>query len=54
MINHGGAPRLLRNDGGNARHWLQVRVRGARDPQGLGALVLVTANGITGRSPGGP
>jgi len=49
MINHGGAPRLLRNDGGNARHWLQVRVRGARDPQGLGALVLVTANGITGR-----
>jgi hypothetical protein len=47
VVNHGGPARLLRNDGGNRRHWLQVRSRGAKDPQGLGAIVRVTAGGRT-------
>jgi len=49
VVNHGGPARLLRNDGGNARRWLQVRARGARDRFGYGALVMVTAGGITQR-----
>jgi len=49
MVNHGDAPRLLRNEGGNRGHWLEVRVRGRRDPQGLGALVVVSSGGLTGR-----
>jgi hypothetical protein len=47
IVNHGGPARLLRNDGGNARHWLEVRARGARDPQGLGAVIRVSAGGRT-------
>jgi hypothetical protein len=47
VVNHGAPARLLRNDGGNARHWLAVRARGAADPQGLGAVAWVTAGGRT-------
>jgi hypothetical protein len=48
VVNHGGSARLLRNDGGSRRRWLQVRARSPRDPQGLGAIVRVTAGGRTG------
>jgi enediyne biosynthesis protein E4 len=47
VVNHGSAARLLRNDGGNARRWLKVRVRGRRNRFGFGALVSVTAGGAT-------
>jgi hypothetical protein len=46
LVNHGSAARLLRNDGGSARHWIEVRARGARDRQGLGALVEVEAGDL--------
>lgn len=49
VVNHGGAPALLRNDGGNAKHWLQVRARGRRDVSGLGALVTVAAGDVRQR-----
>jgi hypothetical protein len=49
VVNHSGAAKLLRNDGGNARRWLQVRARGARDRFGYGALVTVTAGGMSQR-----
>jgi hypothetical protein len=51
---HGGAARLLRNDGGNARNWLRVVLRGGkgRGPAGrrstthaTGALVRLTTTG---------
>ncbi len=42
VVNHGGPVALWRNDGGNARPWLQVRARGTHDRAGLGALVTVT------------
>ena len=35
------APRLLRNDGSNHRHWLLVELVGARHPDALGARVTV-------------
>ena len=38
-----GRPRLLRNDGGNAGHWLLVHLVGARQRDALGARVTVTA-----------
>jgi hypothetical protein len=50
VVNHGDRVRLLRNDGGNAGRWLRVRARGARDPRGTGALVLVRAGGLTQRA----
>jgi hypothetical protein len=45
--NHGPAY-LFRNDGGNAHHWLAVRLRGARaNRDGIGAVVRVTtASGV--------
>src|SRR5581483_9808726 len=36
---------LLRNDGGNANHWLQVALRGATNTQGIGATIRVVAGG---------
>jgi hypothetical protein len=43
--NHGPA-RLLRNDGGNRRHWLRVRTVGRRSTaDGLGAVVRVSSRG---------
>ncbi len=50
VVNHGDGLRLLRNDGGNAARWLRVRVRGARDPRGTGALVLVRTGDLTQRA----
>lgn len=44
IVNHGGAGILLRNDGGNRNHWLQVEVRGTTsNRQGIGATVRVVA-----------
>jgi enediyne biosynthesis protein E4 len=43
---NGGRPRLLRNDGGNANHFLTVRTVGtASNRDGLGARVTVKASG---------
>jgi hypothetical protein len=42
----GEAPRLLRNDGGNRRHWLGVTLVGTRSNRdAVGARVTVTAGG---------
>ncbi|PTY02815.1 CRTAC1 family protein [Opitutaceae bacterium EW11] len=44
----GDAPHLLRNDGGNARHWLKiVPLRTDTGMVTLGATVTVKANGLT-------
>jgi hypothetical protein len=43
---NGGAARLLRNDGGNANHYLRVRAQGKRSNRdGIGARVSVTLPG---------
>jgi hypothetical protein len=47
VVNHGGAPWLLRNEGGHRKHWLKVRVRSRTDVSGIGAIVAVTAAGRT-------
>ena len=38
--------RLLRNDGGNRNHWLQILLVGKAHPDALGARVVVTAGGV--------
>lgn len=44
--NNGGAAELLRNDGGNRKHWLQVRLEGRRSNRnGVGAEVRVKSGG---------
>ena len=41
------APSLLRNDGGNRRHWIGLRmIGGARNRGGIGARVTVVAGGV--------
>jgi len=45
--NNGQAPQLLRNDGGNANHWLQIFLVGTRSNRdGVGARVTVAAGGL--------
>jgi hypothetical protein len=45
---NGGRPLLLRNDGANRRHWVQVRLRGTRSSRdALGSRIRVTAGGVT-------
>ena len=39
-------PRLLRNDGGNAHHWLQILLVGKSHPDALGTRVEVVTDGI--------
>jgi hypothetical protein len=47
VTNNGGYPELLRNDGGNRNHWLEVRLIGTRSNRdGLGATVRIVAGGI--------
>jgi hypothetical protein len=42
VTSNGGAPMLLRNDGGNRNHWLNVRLVGRQsNGSGLGAVVTV-------------
>ncbi len=49
VVNNADAPVLYRNEGGNAKRWLRVRVRGTgSNAEGIGARVQVEA------SPGGP
>ena len=44
VSNNGGAPQLLRNDGGNADHWLEILLVGTRSNRdGVGARVRLTA-----------
>jgi len=47
LINTNNGPAyLLRNDGGNANHWLSVRLAGARSNRdGIGAVVRVESSG---------
>ncbi len=46
LLNVGEPPVLLRNDGGNARHWLGLKLTGTKSNRdGVGAKVLVTAGG---------
>jgi hypothetical protein len=46
ITNNDGACNLFRNDGGNRRRWLQLRLRAARgDPFAVGARVTVEAGG---------
>jgi tetratricopeptide (TPR) repeat protein len=48
IVNHGGPGILLRNDGGNRNHWLQVEVRGTKsNRQGIGATVRVVVGDTT-------
>jgi hypothetical protein len=47
VSNNGQAPQLLRNDGGNANHWLQLLLIGTRSNRdGVGALAKVTAGDL--------
>src|SRR5438094_60362 len=44
----GSAPGLLRNDGGNANHWLEVLLIGAKSNRdGIGARLRLTSEGAT-------
>ena len=46
--NNGGEPQLFRNDGGNKRHWIELRLIGARSNRdGVGARVKVVAGSLT-------
>jgi hypothetical protein len=52
VANLDGAPTILRNDGGNANHWLSVKLRGTRsNRQGIGAVITVVDD--RGRSQSG-
>jgi hypothetical protein len=47
VSNNGQAPQLLRNDGGNSNHWLQIFLVGTRSNRdGVGARVKVTAGDL--------
>ena len=47
VSNNGGVPQLLRNDGGNANHWLELFLIGTRSNRdGVGARVRVTAGDL--------
>jgi hypothetical protein len=48
VTSNGGAPRLLRNDGGNGKHWVQLRLIGVRSNRdGIGSRVKLIAGGLT-------
>jgi hypothetical protein len=47
VSNNGEAPQLLRNDGGNSNHWLEIFLIGARSNRdGVGARLKVTAGSL--------
>ncbi|MGH9859420.1 MAG: CRTAC1 family protein, partial [Candidatus Acidiferrales bacterium] len=47
VSNNGQAPQLLRNDGGNANHWLEIFLIGSKSNRdGVGARVKVTAGDL--------
>ena len=46
ITNNGQAPQLLRNDGGNRKHWIEVKLIGSKSNRdGIGAAVKVIAGG---------
>jgi hypothetical protein len=48
IVNLNERPRLLRNDGGNRRHWTSIRLIGTiSNRDAVGARVRVTADGVT-------
>jgi enediyne biosynthesis protein E4 len=49
LVNNNGEPaQLLRNDGGNANHWLEIFLIGTRSNRdGVGARVKITAGDLT-------
>ncbi|MDA1080901.1 MAG: FG-GAP-like repeat-containing protein [Gemmatimonadetes bacterium] len=48
VTTNGGRPYLLRNDGGNRNHWLQIDARGTKgNRQAIGATVRVVAGGAS-------
>ena len=48
ITNNGQAPQLLRNDGGNRKHWIEVRLIGTRSNRdGIGAAIRIAAGGRT-------
>jgi hypothetical protein len=48
VTNNGDYPQLLRNDGGNRNHWLEVRLVGTRSNRdGIGSKVKVVADGVS-------
>ena len=48
IVNHGGPGILIRNDGGNRNHWLQVQLHGIKsNRQGIGAKVRLVAGGAS-------
>jgi enediyne biosynthesis protein E4 len=48
VSNNGQAPQLLRNDGGNSNHWLQIFLIGTRSNRdAVGARVKITAGDLT-------
>jgi hypothetical protein len=50
LSNNDGPAELLRNDGGNRRHWLRIRLVGRRSNRdGVGARVRVVSGGVTQR-----
>ena len=50
-----GPPRLVRNDQALSHHWLRVKLRGkAPNPEALGAIVRLTAAGVTQERRVGP
>jgi hypothetical protein len=47
VSNNGAAPQLLRNDGGNANHWLEILLIGTKSNRdGVGARVKLTAGDL--------
>ncbi|MGA7234472.1 MAG: CRTAC1 family protein [Bryobacteraceae bacterium] len=56
VSNNGGAPQLLRNEGGNANHWLEILLVGTRSNRdGVGAHLKLTSGGwsMTAQRTGG-
>ena len=48
IATNGGAAHLYRNDGGNANHWINVKLEGTHSNRdGIGAVVRVTSAGGT-------
>ncbi|HXS95616.1 MAG TPA: CRTAC1 family protein [Candidatus Limnocylindrales bacterium] len=48
VSNNGGAPQLLRNDGGNTNHWLEILLVGTRSNRdGVGARLKLTSGSWT-------
>ncbi len=48
VLNLGGSPALLRNDGGNSNHWLSLSLEGTKSPPDpIGARIRLTAGGHT-------